>query len=92
MAAKHLIGRTNSRYVRVAVIAPVHGLFDYRLDDDTSAMPGCRVRVPFGRRRLIAIVVECPATIDFAEVPGIGKKINADIRRFLEEDCHVGND
>ena len=62
-----MIGRTNSRYVRVAVIAPVHGLFDYRLDDDTSAMPGCRVRVPFGRRRLIAIVVECPATIDFAD-------------------------
>ena len=58
MAAKRLIAHTNTPFVRVAVAAPLHGLFDYRLPPRLSARVGCRVRVPFGRRRVIAVVVE----------------------------------
>lgn len=47
------------RIVRVAVPVPLLRLFDYRLPSDMAApAPGCRVRVPFGRRQLTGIVVE----------------------------------
>jgi primosomal protein N' (replication factor Y) len=46
--------------LRVAVPVPVPRLFDYLTPD--SALParpeGCRVVVPFGRRRLVGVVVE----------------------------------
>ncbi|MDI3262822.1 MAG: primosomal protein N' [Fulvimonas sp.] len=42
--------------VRVALPVPVTRLFDYRPADRLPA-PGCRVLVPFGRRRLVGVVV-----------------------------------
>lgn len=42
----------------VAVPAPLYSLYDYCLPTGLAApRPGCRVRVPFGRRSLIAVTV-----------------------------------
>src|SRR5579863_545270 len=44
---------------RIALDVPVSRLFDYRVPDGTAApAPGTRVRVPFGRQRLIGVVIE----------------------------------
>ncbi len=46
--------------LRVAVPGPLDRLFDYRRPKDPSAptaVPGCRVRVPFGRGRRIGVIV-----------------------------------
>ncbi|WP_415033006.1 primosomal protein N' [Azonexus sp.] len=43
--------------LRVALDVPLHRLFDYRLDDASTADIGRRVRVPFGRGEKIGIVV-----------------------------------
>ena len=53
-------------YVRVAVPVPLHQLFTYSVPDgavpDGARLgPGCRVRVPFGARRLVGIVLDQPA-------------------------------
>lgn len=55
-------------WLRVALDVPLPGLFDYRCDE--SVEPGLRVIVPFGRRKLVGVVVEqvdAPA-IDPAQV------------------------
>ncbi len=51
--------------VNVAVPCPLYKTFDYRLPlnllDETSnqrIQPGTRVRVPFGRQKLIGIIIE----------------------------------
>jgi primosomal protein N' (replication factor Y) len=47
-----------SGVVRVAVPTPLYRLFDYRSPaDGDSPPPGSRVLVPFGRRRLVGLVV-----------------------------------
>lgn len=46
--------------VRVALDIPLPFLFDYSTDE--SAMPGQRVIVPFGRRQMVGVVLECVAT------------------------------
>jgi len=44
---------------RVALDVPLRRLFDYLLGQGTAApVPGARVRVPFGRRRLVGVVME----------------------------------
>jgi len=44
--------------LRVAIPCPLHRLFDYLPPrDGPLPAPGCRVRVPFGRRRDIGVVV-----------------------------------
>ena len=43
--------------LRVALPVPLPTLFDYAAGD-AAALVGCRVRVPFGRRMLVGIVVE----------------------------------
>ncbi|MGM0574227.1 MAG: replication restart helicase PriA [Myxococcota bacterium] len=48
------------RYVRVAVPVPLHQTFTWSLPDGAYARPGQRVRVPFGRRRLVGVVVDGP--------------------------------
>lgn len=50
----------------VAVPAPIYRLFDYRVPAaaEGALVPGMRVRVPFGRRRLIGVVAEPPREID----------------------------
>lgn len=51
--------------IRVALDVPVARLFDYRCEDLTAQI-GARVLVPFGRQKLIGIIVAKP---DFSEVP-----------------------
>ena len=44
---------------RIALDVPLRRLFDYRVPLGTAVPPpGSRVRVPFGRRSLIGVVVE----------------------------------
>lgn len=56
--------------IRVALDVPVARLFDYRCDDPDARI-GARVLVPFGRRRLIGIIVAKP---ERSEVPPAGLK------------------
>lgn len=53
--------------VRVAVPAPLRRVFDYRVPVDWSVpQPGARVRVPFGRRHHIGVVLETGVNSDVA--------------------------
>lgn len=45
-------------YVQVAIPTPLHLLFDYRWVDTQAPLPGIRVKVPFGRRSVIGVVVQ----------------------------------
>ncbi len=52
---------SNSVIIKVAVAAPLFSLFDYLPADSTSAaqlLPGCRVRVPFGRSQRTGVIWE----------------------------------
>src|SRR5687768_13035854 len=49
--------------LRVALDMPLRRLFDY-LPPDTPVSPGQRVRVPFGKQRLVGLVMEHAATSD----------------------------
>ncbi len=51
----------NLPIVQVAIPTPLHQLFDYRWRDTTPAVPGTRVKVPFGRRTVVGIVVQAAA-------------------------------
>ncbi|MGL6252882.1 MAG: replication restart helicase PriA, partial [Billgrantia desiderata] len=56
------------RVLRVAVPTPLRRLFDYRPCREAPAggwLPGMRVRVPFGRRQVVGVVVECGDRSDF---------------------------
>ena len=55
-----------NRLIRVALDVPVPRLFDYRCDD-VAAVIGARVLVPFGRQRLIGLIVAQPETSDVPE-------------------------
>src|ERR1700728_3417674 len=59
---------------RIALDVPLRRLFDYRLPAGTAApLPGTRVRVPFGRRSLIGVVVEnaCESSVPEAKLKPI---------------------
>jgi primosomal protein N' (replication factor Y) len=48
--------------IRVAVPSPLRRTFDYLLPENLQAAPllrGCRVAVPFGKREVIGLVIEC---------------------------------
>jgi len=60
--ADDVAARDSASRVRVAVPVPVHRLFDYLAPEDGPVPPpGSRVRVPFGPRALIGVVVESSA-------------------------------
>jgi len=44
--------------LRVALDVPLPKLFDYRAEDASRADIGCRVLVPFGKKRLVGLIVE----------------------------------
>ena len=48
------------KFARIALDNPLRTLFDYRIPAHLSAqlVPGCRVWVPFGKRRLIGIFIQ----------------------------------
>ena len=47
------------RIVRVALDVPLSTLFDYSLDNSIAIVPGTRVLVPFGRKQMAGVVMEC---------------------------------
>ncbi len=67
--------------LRVAVPSPLRQLFDYLAPDgaEPAPSPGCRVLVPFGRRQLVAIVVEVSDRSDLDS-----SRLRA-IRRILDQ-------
>ncbi len=67
----------STAWVRVALDVPLHGLFDYRA---TSQVPiGTRVIVPFGRRKLIGVVVDHPAE------PALAPEKLRDVEQVLDD-------
>jgi len=50
--------------LRVALDVPLPKLFDYRTDEATRADVGYRVLVPFGKKRLVGLIVEVAADSD----------------------------
>ncbi|GAA0793740.1 primosomal protein N' [Marinobacterium sediminicola] len=52
---------------RVAIPTPLYRLFDYRppIYGPETAQPGCRVRVPFGRREVIGVLVSLETESEF---------------------------
>jgi len=54
---------TDRQLLRVAVPVPLADAFDYLAPPDAPApLPGARVRVPFGRREQIGVVLELPTS------------------------------
>lgn len=57
-----------SKYIEVAVPTPLSSRFDYLLPSDVlgdqSLSPGMRVKIPFGRRELVAVVTAIKSTTD----------------------------
>ena len=52
--------------VRVALDVPLPTLFDYTVAEGIAVGIGQRVIVPFGRRQMVGVVMECVATTDVA--------------------------
>ena len=55
--------------IRVAVPSPLRRTFDYLVPDHLTDAPpqrGCRVAVPFGKREVVGLVIECTDSSDFA--------------------------
>lgn len=53
------------KIARVALDVPIPKLFDYGPPDDAELRVGARVVVPFGRRRLVGVIVETAAASEF---------------------------
>src|SRR5262245_1620051 len=82
--------------VRVAVPVPLADAFDYLAGGDALPPVGSRVRVPFGRRERIGLVVDHPATTDVAPArlktigavldatPALGPELLASLRWAAE--------
>ena len=52
--------------VRVALDIPLSTLFDYFLAENMTAVEGQRVVVPFGRKQVVGVVMECVPSSDLA--------------------------
>ncbi len=55
------------KILRVALDVPLPRLFDYRFDDASGADVGYRVLVPFGKKRVIGVIVGVAAHSEIAE-------------------------
>ncbi|MFK7956616.1 MAG: primosomal protein N' [Lysobacterales bacterium] len=53
---------TSDTVCQVAVPVPLPGAFDYLWPFDVPPLPGMRVEIPFGKRRLKGVVVGCEAS------------------------------
>ena len=45
--------------IRVALDVPLSTLFDYVVEKNTEVIPGQRVLVPFGRKQVLGVAMEC---------------------------------
>jgi primosomal protein N' (replication factor Y) (superfamily II helicase) len=75
--------------VQVAVLAPVRGLFSYRLAEEGSGVvPGREVEVPFGRQRLPGFIVSHggpppPEGADLKDARLVDRSLPEELFRFL---------
>jgi len=75
--------------IQVAVLAPVRGLFSYRLATHAAAtLPGQEVEVPFGRQCLPGFIVSLggpppPAGMDLKDARLVDRVLPAELFRFL---------
>jgi primosomal protein N' (replication factor Y) len=75
--------------VRVAVLAPVRGLFSYRLTPASAqVLPGQEVEVPFGRQWLPGFIVSrgdapLPAGMDLKDARLVDRALPEELFRFL---------
>ncbi len=78
-----------SELIQVAVLAPVRGLFSYRLTPAASAvLPGQEVEVPFGRQRLPGFIVSrgggsIPTGMDLKDARLVDRVLPEELFRFL---------
>jgi primosomal protein N' (replication factor Y) len=78
-----------SDLVQVAVLAPVRGLFSYRLAGESiGAAPGQEVEVPFGRQRLSGFIVSHggpppPDGMDLKDARLVDRALPEELFRFL---------
>ncbi len=52
--------------IRVALDVPLSTLFDYVVEQNTVVIPGQRVLVPFGRKQMLGVVMECVERSDLS--------------------------
>ncbi len=73
--------------IRVAVPSPLRRLFDYLVPADllqshspNAVQPGCRVRVPFGRRQLVGLIIETAhsSEFDIAKLKPVGELVDSE--------------
>ena len=51
------IKNTSENIIQVALPVPLRKVFDYLPANGQQPVPGCRVQVPFGNRKLVGLVV-----------------------------------
>ncbi len=76
--------------VRVALDVPIFTLFDYTVDETVVA--GMRVVVPFGRRQMVGVVMECVESSDLSierikpvvQVLHDGAALSSDLLKLLQ--------
>ncbi len=66
-----MVTASKSVVVRVAVPVPLRKLFDYLWSFERQPEPGTRVRVPFGRRSLVGVVVDIGGSGDDVKLKAV---------------------
>lgn len=71
---------TVKRFAQIGIDTPLRRLFDYRIPNSMPDLkPGCRVRIPFGKRTLLGIVVRLvnKSSIDPSRLKDIQETLDA---------------
>lgn len=73
---------TNPLIAKIAVPVPLYGLFDYLVPPEfiDGIQKGCRVRVPFGRKQMVGMVVSLGSESEFpiAKLKSITQNLDTD--------------
>ncbi len=76
---------SKKKFAQVAIDSPLRKLFDYRIPDGINKVEvGCRVLIPFGRRKVVGIIVR------FIEQSDIASNRIKNIHTLLD-DCSIFN-
>ena len=77
--------------LRIAVPSPLRRTFDYKLPEklrtkitNCTPLPGMRVKVEFGRRILIGLIVDIPQTSELAM-----KKLKRSVTSLIHPHCAI---
>jgi primosomal protein N' (replication factor Y) len=74
-------------YCKVALPLPLKEAFDYSLPEGMPALPGMRVRVPFGKRKMTGVLVELAAETALKSTKAVEALLDAEVMaspRMLE--------